>query len=205
VQRNGTFPLWDGTAFEDTVTTSMVVGQSGAFDYHVNPSTRPFVDSRKAAQLSQPVAEVQTTGQVAPLRTQNIPFEVPEDVDVIRATVSTSVPVDGQAVSYNEMHLRLINPFGAVVAEAKKFGPVNSFLARPEGGLEAGTYTLRVNNTLAATSMFDLEAYAQNVLAPVTNRTEEFWTVTCQTPGGSTASRTIGVDRGQSVDLGSIC
>ena len=45
VTRTGTFPLWDGTPVEDTVTTAMVA-PGGAFTYHVNPSTRPFVDAR---------------------------------------------------------------------------------------------------------------------------------------------------------------
>ena len=40
VTRTGTFPLWDGTPFEDTVTTTMTVEESGAFTYHVNPSGR---------------------------------------------------------------------------------------------------------------------------------------------------------------------
>ena len=47
VTRTGEFPLWDGSFVEDVVTTSMTVAEDGAFTYHVNPSTRPFVDSRR--------------------------------------------------------------------------------------------------------------------------------------------------------------
>ncbi|MFT6942729.1 MAG: hypothetical protein ACJA2F_000924 [Nitriliruptoraceae bacterium] len=46
VTRTGDAPLWDGSFIEDVTTTSMVVGTGGTFEYHVNPSTRPFVASR---------------------------------------------------------------------------------------------------------------------------------------------------------------
>ncbi len=46
VTRTGDFPTWEST-FEDTVTTTMTVAEGGTFAYHVNPSTRPILDSRR--------------------------------------------------------------------------------------------------------------------------------------------------------------
>ena len=203
VSRTGTFPLWDGTPFEDTVTTSMTVDETGEFTYHVNPSTRPFVDSRKASQLGEPVAELQATGTAPPLRSSTQTLVIDTPVDLIRATVNTSFPVDGQAVRYNEMHLQLLGPNGQPLASATEFGPTNSLLySDPEGKkLPAGTYTLRVSNSLAVTSQYDLEAYAQDVVAPVTTRTPEMWTVSCD---GVEVTRVL-VDRGETVDLNTVC
>ncbi len=55
VTRTGDAPLWDGSFIEDVVTTSMVVGADGTFEYHVNPSTRPFVASRTVTVDGQQV------------------------------------------------------------------------------------------------------------------------------------------------------
>ncbi len=47
VSRTGDFPLWSGETMTDTVETTMVTTEDGVFEYDVNPSTRPFVASRK--------------------------------------------------------------------------------------------------------------------------------------------------------------
>ena len=206
VSRTGDFPLWDGTPLTDTVTTTMVADDSGAFTFHVNPSTRPFVDSRKAPQLGDPIAAVETSGTATPTRSATHDLVVPADTDVIRATVSTSIPVNGQVVTYGEMHVALLRNGFPVTdddgqpVEATEFGPVNTFLFRPEDGIEAGTYTLEVSNNLAVTSGYDLVAYAQDVLGEETLRTPETWTVSCN--GTSTE---VLVDRGGSVDVGDLC
>lgn len=47
VTRTGEFPLWDASTFTDTVTTTMTTVGDGTFEFHVNPSTRPILDSRR--------------------------------------------------------------------------------------------------------------------------------------------------------------
>jgi hypothetical protein len=122
LQRAGVFPLWDRSNVADTVATSMVVGSTGTFDWHVNPSTRPFVESRQAPLLSAPKDELKTTGTAAPTQSTNTPFVVAEDSDLLLATVRTAVPIDYQAVNTAQGHLRLLDPNGTVVATANAFG-----------------------------------------------------------------------------------
>ena len=208
LQRAGVFPLWDKTPVADTVATSMVVGEAGTFDWHVNPSTRPFVESRQAPLLSEPKDELSTTGTAAPTQTTNTPFVVEEDSDLILATVRTAVPIDYQAVNVAQGHLRLLDPSGAVVATANAFGPINSIAwTGPDGlGVPAGTYTLRVTNNVGnPISSYNLDATSHDVLADRTLRTEERWTLTCTTTGGATQKAEVLVDRGQKVDAGALC
>ena len=47
VTRTGEFPVWDASTFTDTVTTVHTTVADGAFELHVNPSTRPILDSRR--------------------------------------------------------------------------------------------------------------------------------------------------------------
>jgi hypothetical protein len=208
LERAGVFPLWDGTKVGDTVATSMVVGEDARFEWHVNPSTRPFVESRQAPLLSSAKDSLKVTAATAaPQTSASTKFIVNEPADILRATVRTTTPVDGQVVNYAQFHLRLLNPTGQIVAEARAFGPINSLAwTGPDGdGVPAGEYTLRVTNNIAATSRYDLEASTVDVLADRTLRTEERWTLTCATEAGHTGEAQVLVDRGQQVDVGDIC
>ena len=207
LERSGVFPLWDGSLFGDSVATSMVVGDKGKFDWHVNPSTRPFVASRKAPVLGEPVETLSTSGVLPPMQSTSETFEVTESTDLVRATVRTTVPVDGQAVSYAQFHLELVAPDGSVVATAEEFGPINSLSwTGPEGrGIPSGTYTINVSNSIGFTSAYDLEAATQNVLDDHTPRRFEAWTLTCTTADGIAGQASVLVDRGEQVDLGKVC
>jgi hypothetical protein len=207
MERTGTFPLWDRTPVTDTVATSMVVGKDGAFEWHVNPSTRPFVESRQAPQLSAAKDKLSTSGATPPFTQTNTTFEVTEPADILRATVRTTIPIDGQVVSYGQFHLRLVKD-GTVVATANEFGPVNTLAWTGEdgAGVEPGTYTLRVTNSgLAATMQYNLDAATVDVLADRTPRTEERWTLTCATEAGAKSSSEVVVKRGEQADVGRLC
>jgi hypothetical protein len=207
LERTGVFPLWDRSFVADTVSTAMVVGEDGSFAYHANPSTRPFVQSRKAPLLGEPKESFAETGFAAPLSTTSSTFEVTEPADLIRATVRTTIPVDGQVVSYAQFHLRLFAPDGTLVAQGTEFGPINSVSwMGPEGdGIPTGTYTLQVSNSIAATSLYDLEAATQDLLSDHTARRFEQWTMSCITEDGLLAQAGVSVERGQSVDVGDVC
>ena len=86
------FALWDKTPVADTVATSMVVDEDGDFDWHVNPSTRPFVESRVAPLLSEPKDSTTAAGVLPPTRTADTTFEVTQPADILRATVRTTTP-----------------------------------------------------------------------------------------------------------------
>ena len=208
VERTGVFPLWDGSFVADTVATAMLVDGDGAFEYHTNPSTRPFVQSRKAPVLGPEKDSLDAPGATPPQSSTEETFDVTEPADLLRATVRTAFPIDGQVVNYAQFHLALIDPDGNVVAEAKEFGPVNSIVwTGPDGnGVPAGAYTLRVTNNIAATSNYELEALTQDVVGDETPRQFEQWTVSCLTAAGELAGQMgVSVERGQSVDIGDLC
>jgi hypothetical protein len=207
VERTGVFPLWDRSMVADTVATAMVVGEDGAFEYHVNPSTRPFVQSRKAPLLGEPKETYEESGFVAPLSSSSTTFEVTEPADLVRATIRTAVPVDGQVVSYAQFHLRLVDPQGDTVAEATEFGPINSLSwSGPDGdGIPTGTYTLEISNSIAVTSAYELEAATQDVVSDHTARRFEQWTLSCLTADGLVGEAGVSVERGQTVDVGDVC
>ncbi len=206
LERTGVFPLWDKTMVGDTVATSMVVGPEGRFDWHVNPSTRPFVESRQAPLLGPAKDSLSTKGTALPTGTTNTPFTVKEPADMLRATVRTTTPVDGQVVNYRQFELRLIKD-GAIVAQAREFGPVNTiaWTGIDGQGVEPGEYTLRVTNTLGVTMGYNLDASTIDILGDRTLRTEERWTLTCQTASGASQAAEVLVNRGEQVDVGALC
>jgi hypothetical protein len=207
LERTGVFPLWDGSRVADTVATSMVVGEGDAFAYHANPSTRPFVQSRKAPLLGEAKESFEESGFVPPQSSTTTTFEVTEPADLLRASVSTAYPVDGQVVSYAQFHLALIDPDGTTVAEATEFGPINSVSwTGPDGdGIPAGTYTLRISNSIAVTMAYELEAATQDVLSDHTDRQFEQWTISCLTDEGLRGQAGVSVERGEAVDVGDVC
>ncbi|MFT5564210.1 MAG: hypothetical protein ACI970_000936 [Myxococcota bacterium] len=206
LERSGVFPLWDGTLFGDSVGTSMVVGDDGSFDWHVNPSTRPFVASRKAPVLGPAIDSANVSGVVAPLTTGTQTFEVTEAVDLLAVTVQTTVPVDGQVVSYNQFQLSLADANGTEVATAKEFGPINSiaWTGVNGAGVEPGIYTITVSNALGSLA-YELQMASKNVLSDATPRRFESWTLTCITADGIAGQVGVEVDRGAAVELGDVC
>ncbi|WP_370327536.1 M14 family zinc carboxypeptidase [Euzebya sp.] len=212
VTRTGTFPLWDGTPVEDTVTTSMVA-EGGAFTYHVNPSTRPFVDSRpytEEGDLPEPEVEVtseeQQTGNTQPVgATEDISIEVPEGVD--------SLVVELSAIPPNDYDLELLSP-DLVVIDSSANGNTDERVSHSRAdGIAAGEYVARVTNFAAVTgwtmditmgTLPEGEGADEPELL-FSPRTPEAWTVTCTIDGEVVTSRDVMVDRGESRDLGEVC
>jgi hypothetical protein len=189
--------------------TCVAIPSLGGFTYHANPSTRPFVQSRKATVLGEPKDSLSSTGNAAPFGAPvDTPFEVTEPADVLRASVRTAFPVDGQVVNYRQFTVQLRDAGGNVVAEARDFGPVNTLSWSGPGGagVPAGTYTLRVVNSLGVTLAYNLEAATHDVLGDRTPRQFEQWTLTCTNADGSIAGQQlVSVERGQSFDVGDVC
>ncbi len=205
LQRTGVFPLWDGSLVADTVATTMSTTATGAFAYHVNPSTRPFVQSRKAAVLGEPKDVLSTTGSAPPFVSSDTPFEVTEAADVLSATLTHTVPSGDDTV--RNMTLVLLDPSGAEVARADEFAQVNALAwSGPDGaGVPAGTYTLRVQNVAGVVPLYALEASTADVVSEATERQFEQWTLTCTTADGIVGQVGVSVERGRSVDVGDVC
>lgn len=205
LERTGVFPLWDGSKVADTVVTTMTTRSTGTFRYHANPSTRPFVQSRKATALGEPKDTLSTSGNVAPLGSTDTPFEVTEAADVLAATLTQAVPTGADTV--RNMDLVLLDPSGEEVARTDEFAQVSSLTwAGPDGdGVPPGRYVLRVENTLGLVPAFTLEARTADVRAVTTERQFEQWTLTCITAAGVAGQRGVSVERGETVDVGDVC
>jgi hypothetical protein len=184
----------------------MVVGPNGTFTYHVNPSTRPFVRSRLANILGEPREQFSTSGQALPFSTAaDVKYVLKAPADVLKATVRAQQPAG--ADSLKAYDLILLDESGKVVlAEAKAFAQENTVsYTGPDGqGVAAGTYTLRVRAGAPLVPAYTLSAAALDIVSDETPGQVETWNLTC-TSGTTTQEKKVTVDRGQSVDIGSVC
>jgi hypothetical protein len=205
LERTGVFPLWDGSLVADNVATAMTVQQDGAFEYHANPSTRPFVQSRKVAVLGDPKESFAATGSTPPFSSQDTPFTLTESADVLKATIRVTVPTAAETLKNYDLHL--LDESGEVVASAEEWVVANTLVwTGPDGeGVPAGNYTLRASNGVALAMAYELEAATFDVVRDSTPRQFEQWTMSCMTADGLVGQQGVSVERGQSVDVGSIC
>ncbi len=206
LERTGVFPLWDGSKVADTVATTMKATTTGAFSYHANPSTRPFVQSRRATALGAPKDSLSTSGNAAPLGESDTPFEVTQDADILTATLTHTVATGDDTI--RNMDLVLLDPSGEEVARSGEFAQVMTLnWTGPDGaGVPAGTYTLRVENLIGLVPAYTLEAATADVQPVSTTRQFEQWTLTCIKADGSIAGQQgVSVERGQKVDVGDVC
>ena len=205
LERTGVFPLWDGSMVADTVATTMTASTTGAFSYHANPSTRPFVQSRKATVLGEPKDTLSASGSAPALTSQDTPFVVTEPADVLTATLTHTIG-NGDDTLRN-MDILLLDASGNELAHGEEFTQVSTLnWMGPDGqGVPPGTYTLRVENTAGIVPLYTLEAKTADLLPLTTTRQFEQWTLTCITATGIVNQVGISVERGQKVDVGDVC
>jgi len=205
LERTGVFPLWDGSLVADTVETAMQAEQTGRFEYHANPSTRPFVQSRKAAVLGDPKEPMSTSNQTPPFTSQDTPYVVTQPADVLKASLTVTVPTGAETLK--NFDLELLDESGQVVASATEWAVTNTLTwTGPAGqGVPAGTYTLRATNSVGLGMAYELEAATYDVVRDSTARQFEQWTLTCRTADGIAGQLGVSVERGQTVDVGDVC
>jgi hypothetical protein len=205
LERTGVFPLWDGSLVADTVGTTMTVGQDGSFEYHANPSTRPFVQSRKAAVLGDPRESMTASGSTEPFTSQDTTYEVKEPADMLKASLTVTVPTGAETIKNYD--LLLLDEAGTVVASAREWAVTNTLTWTGPGGqgVPPGTYTLRASNSVALGMAYELEAATYDVVRDRTARQFEQWTMSCRTAAGLVNQVGVSVERGQRVDVGDVC
>jgi hypothetical protein len=205
LQRTGVFPLWDGSLVADTVATEMTVGETGSFEYHANPSTRPFVQSRKANVLGEPKDTLSTTGQAPAFGSSDTVFDVKADAGVLSATLTHTVP-SGDDIIRN-MDLVLLDAEGNELARTNEFAQVSvlTWAGKEGAGVPAGKYILRVKNTVGVVPSYSLEALTADIVPQHTARQFELWTMSCVTEQGVVGQQGVAVERGESVDVGDVC
>jgi hypothetical protein len=205
LERTGVFPLWDGSLVADTVGTTMTVGEDGRFEYHANPSTRPFVQSRKVAVLGEPQEAMTRSGSTGPFSSQDTPYTVTEQADMLKASLTVTVPTGAETLKNYD--LLLLDESGKTLAAAREWAVTNTLTwTGPDGkGVPPGTYTLRASNSVALAMAYELEAATYDVVRDRTTRQFEQWTLSCITDAGVVNQVGVSVERGQSVDVGDVC
>jgi hypothetical protein len=229
----------DPIAVDDFLDTTMVVPKSGKFEYHVTPSTRPFVGARRDEVVSVTREESYTpeegeTGTPAgsrivgdeygPESSTTRTFTVTEEDQADELVVDlTADPVGGGEntnledydvyLSYKQPDGTLqpigtprsdVPPGGALIwvledGQGARIGP-----AQPEQLIvkdpPVGDYVAEIVNRVGTGSTWELgvrrlDSVQNVVLSGVT----EAWTLTCESPDGSTVyeTRDIVIGRGE--------
>ena len=200
IQENGSIAA--PIAFPDVLDTTMTVGSSRAFEWHVNPSTRPF--AKKSRTLGLP-ADTPTTSQriesatiVPPV--QLFPIEVTPDgpKGAIGAYIDGADGDDWDIYLYEGA---LPDPTKEVASSAGSSADEKLTYLTPA----PGRYTLEVRYFTATsgwTGGIDLYGEKDTITLPAQ---QETWTLTCEQRGRVVATRQVSVERGQRVNVSDAC
>jgi hypothetical protein len=200
IQPNGTItaPL----SFPDVLTSSIEVGGSRSFEWHVNPSTRPFAkESRSLGIPSDTPAEsrsIESASILPPVQT--FPIEVRPDGP--RSQIAAWIDgADGDDWDIYLYKGDVPVPETDVARSAGESADESLSYMDPE----PGRYTLEVRYFTAEngwTGGIDLYGLKDTVELPAH---EETWTLTCERRGRVVEEQQVSVERGQSVDVSNAC
>ena len=221
--QNGAGEEGDVILLQDRLKTEMRVGRSGRFSWHVNPSTRPLVDSdrrRATRRRGQPSAPVTFAGDATeaipcadadsedPGCFNDHPFKVRAGEGIDNGTATIRVTWPSLASDWDMKVFRDTDGDGSSVGETKVLGssasgPSNveeTTIARP--GMRSGKHVVRVTNFAGA------EPYTGRVRFGKTPRDlipagAERWKLTCRARKGGPVlgRRKVLIDRGERVRL----
>ena len=192
----------------ETVGSDMVVGRGGAFEWHVNPSQRPYAEKeRKLASLDpkptktipmQPAA----TSRVPAATSDDFPFEITaaDKGKVVRVAIDVPDNSDYDLVVYRG------TPDDE---EPEQVGSSGGFLGADErvilNDLPPGKYYAHVDNYAGFESYSGaIDFFVPSVITTVPAAVEH-WTLSCERGGRVVSTRQLDVDRGQRVDVGDPC
>ncbi len=195
----------DPILIDDVLDTTLTVGPSGRFEWHVNPSTRPAVAKAKTTSEVSPApaqsidissaepALPPAAGGTEQVGTRDFEFDVsPAAARQIRAQIDGADGDDYDLYLYKGTKA----PENIVASSASSTADETIALDYPE----PGHYVLSVQNWLATSGWTGtLEVFGA---VPGSETTVpagiEPWNVTCDPPGGRPArSEQIVIDRGQ--------
>lgn len=199
----------DPIGLEDKLESTLVVGSGHAFEWHVNPSTRPAVQDRRFREPRDIRSETFTSAgeqSVPAVSHHDREFTVTaeDNADQLVVGLEWATPDDYDLEVYRreaDGSLTRVGGSGNPPGEKE-----SATIEAP--GLVPGTYVLRVVNFAAVGQDWTMTATLRDA---DTIRTEpgsgpESWTLSCERPDGTVvAQQQIVVARGQSVDLGQAC
>jgi Zinc carboxypeptidase len=195
-------PTWE-SSFTDRLDTTMQVGNTGKFTWHINQSTRPVVQD-KLVEITedQPVrSESYTGGPTTVGEHVDHPFTITETgMDVLQVSLDWPTPDDLDLEVYKK------NADGSLT-EVASSGNVPGMKEEAEvGNPEPGDYVLRVINFASATPTYDLSATLFDSTVVSSEEVPgliENWTLTCEVGGQVLQTVPVIIDRGEQskVDL----
>jgi hypothetical protein len=190
-------PTWDGT-IQDTLDSTMRVGPSGGFTWHVNPSTRPVVQARQYDVLSEePIRSETWTGTTLPEQNTDQEFTITESgVDAFQVRLDWPTPDDLDLYVYRK------EADGSLTEVGRSAGFVGVkervLLETPE----PATYVLRVSNFASVTPQWTLTAGLYDSFEQTVPGLIENYTLTCERSGEILQQKPVVVDRGEQIKVG---
>jgi hypothetical protein len=191
----------------DFLDTTTVVPASGRFEWHVNPSTRPFVGARRErGELLDPKVEEygpapgEQTTPGALEADDGQPHYVDREFTIAEGEPTEAVKITLEWTSPEDYDLEVYRKEGAELIEVGSSGNPPPLPEESEFDVEPGTYLFRVVNYAATGNTWKATvSRAQRAPDKVTTGKKESWTLSCESPDGKTVyeKRRVTVDRGE--------
>lgn len=193
-------PTWEGS-FTDTLDTTMKVGSSGKYTWHVNQSTRPVVQA-KLVEITEDSAVRSQTYQGGPTtvgQSVDHEFTVTETgMDVLGVTLDWPTPDDLDLEVYRK------NADGSLTQVATSGNAPGEKESLEVAAPEPGTYVLRVINYASVASSYTLTATLYDSTTISSEEVPgliESWTMSCEKDGRVLQQVPVVVDRGGQVKV----
>jgi hypothetical protein len=191
-------PTWEGS-FEDSLSSTMRVGASGKYTWHVNQSTRPVVQAKLVEIKEDQPVRSQTFNGGATTVGQSVDheFTVTETgMDLLGVTLDWPTPDDLDLEVYRK------NADGSLAKVSSSGNAPGSKESLEIAAPEPGTYVLRVINYASVTSTYTLTATLYDSATVSSEEVPgliESWTLSCEKDGKVLEQVPVVVDRGEQV------
>ena len=195
----------DGVApveMSDTARSSITVPKSGRFEWHLNPSTRPYAQRDRFAMASEPVTSQAIGGDAVP-PTTIIPVEI-EEGEPRYFVAKIAGTGTGPREDYD------LYMYRGDVPDPREFHASSATESHQEQivleNVPPGRYTLEVRNYSSTGGWSGtIERRAGDPNLGSAARTEA-WSVTCSKPDGEVSGpHNVVVERGQRLDATTLC
>jgi hypothetical protein len=189
-------------SFPDVLDTTMTVGPSKKFEWHVNPSTRPF--AKKTRTLGIPAdtpaqsTKIEQATIVPPIKTYSIEVKPDGPKGALGAWIDGADGDDWDMYLYEGDS---IDPTKQVASSGSATADERFTYLNPA----PGKYLLEIRYYTATSGWkggIDLYGEKDSITLP---SREETWSLTCERGGQVKATYQVSVERGKQVDIGNAC